>query len=397
MENGLETVLLRIESMSTRIQTKAKAPSSPELSLTPLRAGPLKRKGVWSGTQGSTDEFAESCGKRLVSQPLLVQAKLTINQPSDRYEQEADRVADQVMRMPDLHVQRQVEPEEKEEEEKTLQTKPLNLQAQIRFLRGGGQPFDSASRAFFEPRFGYDFSQVRVRTDAQAAETARALNVRVFTIGRDIVLGAEQYVPGTSSEQRLLAHELTHVVQQKAAWPIAQRQNESMTVLQTPTKQTVQRAYVPRPKTARDERGLALCKKWLKRPRATALAIFRAFIRQAYPKSRVTTPTPPWGCLSKKRKNVVICMIENPLFRIASEDCEILITIDTTKPASYVDPKEISVLVDEIQTQYPLPGAPSWVRPTKSLLHSFNYRLNCFAGKVQWRKMPKGGRPPIKP
>lgn len=81
-------------------------------------------------------------------------------------------------------------------------------------LRSSGQPLDLATRGFFEPRFGHDFSKVRVHTDAQAAESARAVNALVYTVGRDVVFGTSQYAPETHDGKRLLAHELTHVVQQ---------------------------------------------------------------------------------------------------------------------------------------------------------------------------------------
>jgi len=134
------------------------------------------------------------------------------------YEQEADRVADEVMRMPEPGVQRQVEPEEEEEEEEEiLQTKPLvdqitplvqkqveqeeeeekelqakstlsevspNLESHIQSLKGSGQPLPESVRTSFEPRFGYDFSHVRVHTDSHAKEAARAVHARAFTMGR---------------------------------------------------------------------------------------------------------------------------------------------------------------------------------------------------------------------
>jgi hypothetical protein len=84
-------------------------------------------------------------------------------------------------------------------------------------LRSPGQPLDLATRALFEPRFGHDFSQVRVHTDAKAAESARAINALAYTTGWDVVFGAGQYTPETSTGRRLLAHELAHVVQQGAA------------------------------------------------------------------------------------------------------------------------------------------------------------------------------------
>ena len=81
----------------------------------------------------------------------------------------------------------------------------------------GNQHLPEATRSFFEPRFGHDFSQVRVHTDSEALETAQALNSRAFTIGQDVVFGQGQYSPGTAEGRNLLAHELTHVVQQNSA------------------------------------------------------------------------------------------------------------------------------------------------------------------------------------
>jgi outer membrane protein OmpA-like peptidoglycan-associated protein len=82
-------------------------------------------------------------------------------------------------------------------------------------LRRPGRPLDAAARAFFEPRFGQDFSRVRVHTDALAAESARALDALAYVVGRHVVFGAGQYAPRGGTGQRLLAHELAHVVQQQ--------------------------------------------------------------------------------------------------------------------------------------------------------------------------------------
>lgn len=81
-------------------------------------------------------------------------------------------------------------------------------------LRSPGQPLDGTVRDFMEPRFGHDFSQVRVHTDGPAAESARAVNALAFTVGRNVVFGAGQYAPGAARGRELLAHELAHVVQQ---------------------------------------------------------------------------------------------------------------------------------------------------------------------------------------
>ena len=243
-----------------------------------------------------------------------VQAKLKIGAPNDKYEHEADRVADQAMRMPDslvagasplrddayvsggratsasLPVQRvctecaaeedpklqrmldsntaapprisvlngplvagfefpnpvqSFQRQELEEEEEVLQTKSLDQSIQrqmvdeeefvqtktaggaisevdlsvetlIHSLRGRGQILSLGERTYFEPRFGHDFSKVRVHTDARAAESAEAVNARAYTMGQDIVFGVGQYAPETTEGKRLLAHELTHVVQQRS-------------------------------------------------------------------------------------------------------------------------------------------------------------------------------------
>jgi len=184
----------------------------------------------------------------------VIQAKLQISQPGDAYELEADRVAEQVMRTPDAasagpgagdappqisllqrkcaqceeeKIQRQ--PMNEDEEEETLQAKEApgqtphtipDAQAQIDRLQGAGHPLPSAIRAFFEPRFGYDFSQVRIHTDVQAAASTRAVQALAYTVGHDVVFAPGQYAPGTQWGQRLIAHELTHTIQQGKATPL---------------------------------------------------------------------------------------------------------------------------------------------------------------------------------
>jgi hypothetical protein len=215
---------------------------------------------------------------RLLNPTVLT--KLTVGAPNDLYEQEADRVADAVMRMPEAHIaegaavaqnvqplrlqrlcpvcqstlQRQPmdeeEPEEspppvepirtkhvcpeceeklqrqpleEDQEEETLQAKevsggtpevPSEMESYLNTSRGGGQPLAESTRRSMESRFGNDFSGVRVHTDSRAVGAARDLNAQAFTRGQDIYFGAGRYQPGTPPGQRLLAHELTHVVQQ---------------------------------------------------------------------------------------------------------------------------------------------------------------------------------------
>ena len=166
------------------------------------------------------------------SQPAI-QTKLAVNQPGDVYEQEADRVADQVMRMAapvavqrkctacaeDERVQRKCshcEQEEKPEiHRKESGAGPESAPPIVHDVLGApGQPLDGDTRAFMEPRFGHDFSHVRVHTDEKAAESAQSVQAHAYAAGRHLVFNKGQYTPGSREGMRLLAHELTHVVQQ---------------------------------------------------------------------------------------------------------------------------------------------------------------------------------------
>lgn len=212
--------------MSARVHNLAKTASA--APFTPARTGLLQRKCACGGTPGPTGECAACERKRLAGQgPSPLQTRLIVNQPFDRHEREADRVAEQVLGMPEPLVQRQVD--EEEEKEELLQTK-LPVQRRVaddggaeappvthEVLRSPGRRLDAETRAFFEPRFEHDFSQVRVHADTKAAASAEALGARAYTVGREIVFGRGQYTPQTLVGQRLLAHELTHVMQQSTS------------------------------------------------------------------------------------------------------------------------------------------------------------------------------------
>ena len=98
---------------------------------------------------------------------------------------------------------------------------PAEAETSIEAMRGGGSSMRESVRTYYESRFGYDFSSVRIHTDARAAQTAQALGARAYTLGADVVLGAGEYAPDTESGGQLLAHELTHVVQQGASTPLS--------------------------------------------------------------------------------------------------------------------------------------------------------------------------------
>jgi hypothetical protein len=159
-----------------------------------------------------------------------IQRKLTFSSPGDLFEREADDVAEKVMRMAELvptgsahaPIQRKCA-ECEDEEKKPIQTKPtlsahtraaLDANAAVRASERGGAPLSREARSYFEPRFGYDFSRVRVHADGAAAHGARAVCARAYTIGRDIVFASGEYAPAKMEGKRLLAHELAHVVQQ---------------------------------------------------------------------------------------------------------------------------------------------------------------------------------------
>lgn len=200
-------------------------------------------------------KFPDAVTTNASDKRTFFQPKLSVNEPGDIYEREADTMADKVMRMkapssqsffksaPTLlqrkhHGAGELDDEELhrketpsiqrkckhcEEEDKMLQRKEnANTQARdsagltryVDSLDKSGEPLSDSSRSFFEPRFGYDFSDVRVHTDDSAARSARSINALAYTAGNHIVFNQGQYTPDDEAGQKLMAHELTHVIQQ---------------------------------------------------------------------------------------------------------------------------------------------------------------------------------------
>src|SRR6185312_12742651 len=186
------------------------------------RIGPAFAIGAHVGNQAIL--------RRLSPAPSSMQRKLEIGAVNDPLEAEADQVADRVMRMPDSEVavisansqvSRKCAACEEEEKGK-LQKKPTGEANAVGdapplvhdVLRSPGRSLDSATRASMEPRFGVDFSGVRVHDGAQATESAKSVRALAYTVGDNVVFNANQYRPASIAGQRLLAHELAHVVQQ---------------------------------------------------------------------------------------------------------------------------------------------------------------------------------------
>jgi Domain of unknown function (DUF4157)/Bacterial toxin 47 len=188
---------------------------------------------------------------------LPIQAKLKVGSVNDPREHEADRVADQVMRMPAPEVATTAAPPqvsrkcaEREQEEKlqkkeavpatpALSEAPLSVHEA---LRSPGQPLDAATRAYFEPRFGRDFGEVRVRADAAAAQSAQEVDARAYTVAHKIAFDSGSFAPGSREGRQLLAHELTHVAQQGQGKPLLQREPQREAKYVSPRSRDVQPA-----------------------------------------------------------------------------------------------------------------------------------------------------------
>lgn len=179
-------------------------------------------------TRTASPQFKQDFGR--IFPHAEVRMKLAISTPGDAYEQEADRVAEQVMRMPEPQLERTCScggecpncrnagGEHEQARAKQMQVdRAVELPVVHEALRSAGQSMDSDTQSFFERRFGHDFSQVRVHTDARAIESARAVNAQAYTVGSHVVFGEGQYAPETRQGRQLLAHELTHVIQQQSA------------------------------------------------------------------------------------------------------------------------------------------------------------------------------------
>lgn len=264
----------RVADVVMRMPAAAPTFASISSALAPLSAPAIQQSCAVCEAEharrgASIQEISASRPSATQARAPLIQAKLTVSQPGDAYEQEADRVAEQVMRMPvpmesmdsrALHDSResqagspttsdrvaQVQRKcacggtcdscktgQVDEGQGTVQRKSIRPQLATagsspattamsappsvdQVLRSPGQPLAPSVRAFFEPRFGTDFSQVRVHADSAAQQSAQDINANAYTLGQNIAFGPGRFAPETQEGRRLLAHELTHVVQQSS-------------------------------------------------------------------------------------------------------------------------------------------------------------------------------------
>ncbi|MBN2736492.1 MAG: DUF4157 domain-containing protein [Spirochaetales bacterium] len=180
-----------------------------------------KQKKTDSQTQ-SPDRFAlflSSVGNQQIAQLFgggQIQAKLDISTPGDKYEQQADNMADQMMKMNPGSVSLKTNID-------TVQTKggnggdvPSTTEKDIKNISGKGNSLSKPVREFFEPRLGVDLGNVKVHTGSKANALARSVNARAFTYQNEIVFGKGEYQPGTTEGKKLIGHELVHTVQQNS-------------------------------------------------------------------------------------------------------------------------------------------------------------------------------------
>jgi len=200
--------------MSERGTFKTQAGNAPGLMTT----GVLQRKCASCSNHTMAGSQCQECGKK------RLQTKLQVNEPGDVYEQEADRIADQVMAAPAHHAVSGAPPRIQRfsgQSNGQMDAAPASVD---QALVSPGRPLEPALRQDMGQRFGYDFSRVRVHSGAAAEQSARDVNAAAYTVGHNIVFGAGWFAPGTRQGRRLIAHELTHVVQQSGADGIGQGQ-----------------------------------------------------------------------------------------------------------------------------------------------------------------------------
>ncbi|WP_334908639.1 eCIS core domain-containing protein [Nostoc sp.] len=182
-----------------------------------------------------------------------IQAKLTIGEPGDKYEQEADETARQVVQRIHQPQSDKLQGESLPDEE--LQMKPMvqrrvsnggmaatqDLEASINQVQGGGQPLAKNIRKPMELGFGADFSRVKVHTDTRADQLNRSIQAKAFTTGQDVFFRHGAYQPGSRGGQELIAHELTHVVQQRMNAIQSQQQSSTINSKMKPLSSSVEK------------------------------------------------------------------------------------------------------------------------------------------------------------
>jgi hypothetical protein len=267
-EDESAPVQAKLENATVQRQSEANVEEEAEDSL-PVQTK-LENATVQRQSEGEQESEKEDHSMQ------LVQPKLTVGAPGDKYEIEADSMAERVMSMnvPDAPaaIQRKEVGEEdplqrsplatsitpliqRQDDEEDVHSQPSvqraaeaggfqassSVESGLASQQGGGSPLDEGVRSFMEPRFGNDFSSVRIHTGSNAVQMNKELHAQAFTHGSDIYFNAGRYNPGSDEGKRLLAHELTHVVQQTGAKKLQQKPIISL----KSNKQTPQAKQLP--------------------------------------------------------------------------------------------------------------------------------------------------------
>jgi hypothetical protein len=207
--------------MGDAIMAVRKQAVSPPARITPVPKGLLQRCEGVACPPGTCGHDEEQTLQRVTDRPtgpatVSPLAQEVLRSPG----QAADTVAERPMESRSGHDFGRIRVHNDVQSGESARVVPARAMNEVppivhEVLHSPGQPLDRATRAFIEPRLGRDFSDVRVHTDAKAAESARTVNALAYTVGHDVVFSAGQYAPQTSEGRRLMAHELTHAAQQR--------------------------------------------------------------------------------------------------------------------------------------------------------------------------------------
>ena len=230
-----------------------------EPTIKSFRAGLLPHGRTGHGGHGLIAQHRERAIRLTSLAPPLVRTEVKAKPPTDRYEREANLVSEHVMGIGNPSLRRQADkgtgpsvsraqpvlgemtprvPKQRHGQEESFQTKTGSGRmadantvpaSSLGSVLVGGQSLDSTTRDFFEPRFGHDFSQVRIHTDADADRSARSVNALAYTVGNHIVFRSGYFNAVSEQGKRLLSHELVHTIQQGA---VAVGSNNTFTSLQ---------------------------------------------------------------------------------------------------------------------------------------------------------------------
>ncbi len=203
-----------IKSMNERATRQVTTGFAPAQVSGSQVSGVLQRKCAACGNHTMAGSECRECGKK---RQFGLQTKLKVSEPGDAHEQEADRVADQVLAAPAHSSVSVALPRIQSFTGQSIgqvNTAPASVD---HILAGSGRPLDLALQQEMGQRFGHDFSQVRVHTGTTAEQSTREVNAHAYTVGSNIVFGTGQFAPGSNAGRRLIAHELTHVVQQNGS------------------------------------------------------------------------------------------------------------------------------------------------------------------------------------